>query len=379
MVDLDFLRQHIDFTCVHPHVSQEEMNMFCQRAINNQVATIYVPPVYVEFALSLVKSCGIEIGTTAGFPFGNQPSEIKFRGIAFAVESGAKWVDVCLDISAVRSGMFDVVGEEIHSLGYMARREGIGLKLIVESPYLKLDELICVTKLVEYEGIEFLKTATGVGNRVSQKEVLTIKKHLQRTKLKVAGGVTTLDSAVRFFDLGADIIGSSRGFEILEKASRVADGEIMTPSIDPTSSPFPILWLTGQTGAGKTTLAHALLEHIGGVVLDGNEMRKSISVDLGLTKCDRIENNLRIAQLAKSLSAFTPVIVAVIAPYEGTRRDVDEIASPVWIYIDRNLPVTNNKPYEVPSTYLVKVDSDRQTTGEQVERIMHALKEKEVL
>jgi len=75
-----------------------------------------------------------------------------------------------------------------------------------------------------------------------------------------------------------------------------------------------IIWLTDPSGAGKTTLAKALLDEIPCVNLDGNEMRNSISRGAGFSRKDRGEHNLRVARLAKVLSEQMTVVVSVIAP-----------------------------------------------------------------
>jgi cytidyltransferase-like protein len=135
----------------------------------------------------------------------------------------------------------------------------------------------------------------------------------------------------------------------------------------------PIIWLTGQSGAGKTTLAHALSEQIGATVLDGDEMRRTISEGLGFSKEDRETHNIRVARLAKSLSKHTPVIVSVIAPFEDARQKIDVIIKPMWVYVKRKLPVTKEKPYEAPKKPHLTVDSDKQRTQEQVALIVESL------
>ncbi|KKS44341.1 MAG: hypothetical protein A2986_00785 [Candidatus Jacksonbacteria bacterium RIFCSPLOWO2_01_FULL_44_13] len=134
-----------------------------------------------------------------------------------------------------------------------------------------------------------------------------------------------------------------------------------------------IIWLTGQSGSGKTVIANALQQKIGGVILDGDEMRSSISTDLGFAKEDRESHNLRVARLAKVLSKSTPVIISVIAPFEDARKKIDEIAKPFWVYIERDLPINNDKPYQPPLNYHVKVNSDTQKVNEQVNIILSAL------
>lgn len=97
-----------------------------------------------------------------------------------------------------------------------------------------------------------------------------------------------------------------------------------------------IIWLTGNSGAGKTTKARELRKKLKGIVviLDGDEMRDSINRDLTLSNADRRKNNLRIARLAKVLEGqgFV-VIVAVICPWEDTRKEVKEITGCEFHYL----------------------------------------------
>ena len=73
-----------------------------------------------------------------------------------------------------------------------------------------------------------------------------------------------------------------------------------------------IIWLTGESGAGKTTLAKRLQEDWPCIILDGNEMRASISEGAGFSTDDRAEHNFRVARLARVLSKQMNVVVAVI-------------------------------------------------------------------
>jgi len=77
-----------------------------------------------------------------------------------------------------------------------------------------------------------------------------------------------------------------------------------------------ILWVRGPRSSGKTTLAKELQSKMPhSILLDGDDMRASISTELDHSKEDRLENNIRIAKLAVILEAqgFT-TIVATICP-----------------------------------------------------------------
>jgi hypothetical protein len=107
-----------------------------------------------------------------------------------------------------------------------------------------------------------------------------------------------------------------------------------------------IIWITGNSGAGKSTLARLLRPHLGAIILDGDDMRRSISTDLGFSMEDRNEQNLRVAGLAKELCKQTNVIVAVIAPTKAIRSAVTFICDPIWIWLDKGTPHPPDRPYE---------------------------------
>lgn len=138
-----------------------------------------------------------------------------------------------------------------------------------------------------------------------------------------------------------------------------------------------IIWFTGQTGAGKSTLAGMLSKKIGGIVLDGDEMRDTISTGAGFSKKDRHEHNMRVARLAMTLSKQTRVIVSVIAPFAETRGEIDALIEPIWVYVhQKKTPIGSKYPYEIPKDPDITVDVDAATLSESVRRIAAYLAKK---
>src|SRR5881394_3279978 len=95
-----------------------------------------------------------------------------------------------------------------------------------------------------------------------------------------------------------------------------------------------MLWLTGLSGAGKSTIAnmlekklHALGRHT--YLLDGDNVRHGLNKDLGFTDVDRVENIRRIAEVAKLMvDAGLIVIVSFISPFRNERRMARSLFEP---------------------------------------------------
>lgn len=167
-----------------------------------------------------------------------------------------------------------------------------------------------------------------------------------------------------------------------------------------------VLWLTGLSGAGKSTIATELereLFHLGlhTYVLDGDNVRHGLSANLAFSPEDRTENIRRVSEVAKLFAdAGVLVITAFISPYRDDRRlarsimqagdfveihinapvEVCEQRDPKGLYKKaRAGQITNftgvNAPYEAPESAEVVVHTDRQGVAESVAQIIDYLKE----
>jgi adenylylsulfate kinase len=90
----------------------------------------------------------------------------------------------------------------------------------------------------------------------------------------------------------------------------------------------PVVWLTGLSGSGKSTICRAVREELlkqGArvAILDADEVRKNLCQDLGYTAADRKLNLLRISYVAKLLAEQDVIVlVAAIAPYQEVRQEI---------------------------------------------------------
>ena len=165
-----------------------------------------------------------------------------------------------------------------------------------------------------------------------------------------------------------------------------------------------VLWFTGLSGSGKSTIADRVAEKLrerGLKIerLDGDTVRKSLTRDLGFSERDRNENIRRVAFVAKLLSRNgVGVIASFISPYRKIRNHVREEVTnfvevyakcPLEICIERdpkglykkalNGEIENftgvSHPYEEPENPEILLETDKETVDECVEKVINKLEE----
>jgi len=167
-----------------------------------------------------------------------------------------------------------------------------------------------------------------------------------------------------------------------------------------------VVWLTGLSGAGKSTIAQALERELFNramhtYVLDGDNIRHGLNSNLGFSPDDRVENIRRVSEVARLMAdAGTIVITAFISPYRMDRRRAREIALEgnaefIEVFVDAPLEVCEARdpknlykkarageiqeftgidaPYEAPEDAEIVVHTDKQTVDESVATILEQL------
>ena len=164
------------------------------------------------------------------------------------------------------------------------------------------------------------------------------------------------------------------------------------------------IWLTGIPGSGKTTISILLKDYlqkknIPVIILDGDEIRKTVSKDLGFSPPDRKEHNRRVIEIAKLLvkNNFT-AIIPLISPYRETRDLArKEIPNFVEVYVKASLDtcikrdpkglyqkakngeITNltglQSPYEEPQNPELVLDTEKSTPQQCLDMITSKLEE----
>lgn len=208
--------KRIDYTVLKPTATLAEIIKEADEADKLGFRSVVVPPYAVKFVRERVR---IPITTVVAFPMGFSNIKVKLEEVKKAAEDGAKEVDVVINISAVKGGLWNYVEEEIKTLAKVARELGLTSKFIIETCYLTQEEITKASRIVADVGGDYVKTSTGFGPRgVTIDDVVTIKKAVgNRVGIKASGGIRTAIQAIVLWAFGADILGTSSAREVYEE------------------------------------------------------------------------------------------------------------------------------------------------------------------
>ena len=211
------LRTAIEHTVLKAETTAKDVERVCLEAAEQGFAAVCVPPYYVDGAVDLLADSTINVATVIGFPMGYQSSMSKFEEVEDAIAHGADHLDVVINIAAVKSSDWDLVGNEMELLTRLAHRENKVIKFIAETGLLNEIELDLVCRLANDNGIDYLKTSTGFnGGGATVEAVSTMRSLLnENIRIKASGGIKTRELALELLAAGANRLGTSSGIQLI--------------------------------------------------------------------------------------------------------------------------------------------------------------------
>lgn len=215
-VDKKEILKRVDHTQLKAFATWEDIVTLCDEAVANGTASVCVPPSYIKRIHDTYQD-KVTICTVVGFPLGYSVTEAKVTETRKAIEDGASEIDMVVNISDVKNGLYQKVEEEIRTL-----KKECGdkiLKVIIETCYLTREEKIAMCKAVTNAGADYIKTSTGFGTGgATIEDIRLFKEYIgPDVKIKAAGGISTLKDLEAFVQEGCDRIGTSRAVGLLQE------------------------------------------------------------------------------------------------------------------------------------------------------------------
>ena len=213
-MDISEVLSKVDHTLLSVNATEKEIIKICDDAIKFSCASICIPPSYVRLVKDYVGD-KIAVCTVIGFPNGYMTSAVKCFEAEDAVNNGADEIDMVINIGFLKDGKYDEIIYEINDVKKACK--GKLLKVIIETCLLTDAEKIKMCEIVSKSNADYIKTSTGFSTGGATKhDIELFSKYVSDgTKIKAAGGISSLEDAEKFIELGADRLGTSRIVKLL--------------------------------------------------------------------------------------------------------------------------------------------------------------------
>lgn len=221
------LASYFDHTALKPEATENQIDILCSEAASMRVAAVCVNPIWIERTSKLLRDTSVLPITVVGFPLGATSTNVKVFEAEWAISVGAREIDMVISIGELKSGKYDRVRADIASVKKACGR--IPLKVIFETSLLSTDEIMMVSSWCAYDGVDFVKTSTGFGQRGATVEDIRLMKEViagvqgSKTKIKASGGIRNLADTLSMINAGAHRIGSSSTGSILAEFEKTKE------------------------------------------------------------------------------------------------------------------------------------------------------------
>ena len=208
--------KHVDHTLLLQPSTWDEIRQICDDAVKYETASVCIPPSYVRQAAEYMQG-KVPVCTVIGFPNGYMTTAVKEFETRDAIANGAAEIDMVINIGWLKDKKYDLLEEEIRVLK-AACGDKI-LKVIIETCLLTDEEKIKMCEIVTKAGADYIKTSTGFSTAgATFDDVKLFAEHVgKNVKIKAAGGISSLEDAEKFLELGADRLGTSRIIKLIRK------------------------------------------------------------------------------------------------------------------------------------------------------------------
>ena len=208
-MELKTILSHCDHTLLAQTATWEEIRAICDDGMKYKTASVCIPASYVKQAKDYVGD-RLAICTVIGFPNGYSTTATKCFETRDAVANGADEIDMVINIGWAKDCRWDDLLAEIKAIKEAC--QGKLLKVIIETCLLTDEEKVKLCEIVSASGAEYIKTSTGFSKAgATFHDVELFAAHVApHVKIKAAGGISSIEDAEKFLNLGASRLGTSR-------------------------------------------------------------------------------------------------------------------------------------------------------------------------
>jgi len=213
----------IDHTLLKPDASEFQIIQLCSEALEYNFKSVCINPIHIKLAAHQLRDSSVLVDTVCGFPLGAVSPEVKVYEAEYAENQGAQEIDLVANIGAIKDDKLKLIKKEITAVRKALMRNTI-LKVIIECGLLTEGQICESSKVIADCGADFVKTSTGFFDGATIQEVTLLYNTVgKKVKIKAAGGIRDLKTALSMIEAGASRIGTSSGVKIIEEFNKISE------------------------------------------------------------------------------------------------------------------------------------------------------------
>lgn len=212
------LARYFDHTLLKAYATEDDFRAFCADCAAYGFAMAAINPAPVSLCKQLLRDTPVHVGAAIGFPLGQNTIETKLFETRDAIANGADEIDYVVNLTQLKAGNLDCVAREMDAIVSTCREKGVLSKVIFENCYLTQQEKLALCAVAREVRPDYVKTSTGFGTGgATLEDVRLMLDHVgPDIRVKAAGGVRDLDTALTLIDMGVGRIGSTASIKIVE-------------------------------------------------------------------------------------------------------------------------------------------------------------------
>ena len=219
MVTVEQLANMIDHTNLKAFADDAAFEKLCDEAKKYNFKMVAINPAQTVRCKKKLEGSPVHVGAAIGFPLGQTTLECKIFETKDAIEKGADEIDYVINVAELKNKNYDYIKKEMEEIVKICREAGKTSKVIFENCYLTDDEKRKVAEIAKEVKPDFIKTSTGFGTGGATVEDVKLMKSVvgDEVKVKAAGGIRDLKTALAMIEAGAERLGTSAGVAIVEE------------------------------------------------------------------------------------------------------------------------------------------------------------------
>lgn len=213
------LAGYFDHTQLKAYAVRTDFEKLCRESREYGFRMVAINPAPVALCRELLSGSDVHVGAAIGFPLGQTTINDKASETKEAIRNGADEIDYVVNLTELKEKNYGYVEREMASIVETCREAGVISKVIFENCYLTDQEKEALCRIALEVRPDFIKTSTGFGSGgATAADIMLMKRMVgDAVKIKAAGGIRTLDTALEMIDMGVSRIGSTASVSIVEE------------------------------------------------------------------------------------------------------------------------------------------------------------------